>query len=149
MRLTKWTPLTPIDTVFDRLDWGFPAIDKYLDELNGERDSALRLPRTNIRETENAYEFSMEMPGVNKKDVEVHIEGDSLVIKGEHVLTTEDKTSKKDLLRREFRSSRYERTFTVGTDIDRENIKATMTDGVLTVTLPKTADKVGRKVDVS
>lgn len=147
MRLTKWTPLTPIDTVFDRMNWGFPALEKFFEDMTpSEGSSVLRLPRTNIRETDSDYVFTMEMPGVSKNEVEVHVEGDSLVIKGGH---EEEKHDEKGVIRREFRSTRYERTFTIGTDIDREKIKAGMENGVLTVTLPKSAAKVGRKVEVS
>ncbi len=149
MKITKYVaPVSPLDAVFDRLGFGLPAIDRFFGET-GELDenawSAVRLPRTNIRETDDAYLFTMEMPGLGRQDVDVNIEGDTLVIKGGKSETSEDK----GLLRREYRATRFERTFTVGNAIDREHVKAKMEDGILTVTLPKSAEKVGRKIDVA
>jgi HSP20 family protein len=149
MKITKYVaPVSPLDAVFDRLGFGLPAIDRFFGEASdvGEEGwSAVRLPRTNIRETDDSYVFTMEMPGLSRQNVEVNIEGDTLVVKGEKTEQSEEK----GLLRREYRASRFERTFTVGNAIDRDHVKAKMEEGILTVTLPKSAEKVGRKIDVA
>lgn len=149
MKITKYVaPVSPLDAVFDRLGFGLPQIDRYFGDANDAAEegwSAVRLPRTNIRETDDSYLFTMEMPGLSRQNVEVNIEGDTLVVKGEKTEQSEDK----GLLRREYRATRFERTFTVGNAIDRDNVKAKMEDGILTVTLPKSAEKVGRKIDVA
>jgi HSP20 family protein len=106
--------------------------------------SDFRLPRTNISETEDSFVFTLEMPGLTRKDVEVTLEDDELVVKGERTEKQEDK----GLLRREIRSTKFERAFTIGNAVEQDQIKAKMEDGVLTVTLPKKPEKVGRKVDV-
>jgi HSP20 family protein len=149
MKITKYVaPVSPLDAVFDRLGFGLPAIDRFLGDASGAAEegwNAVRLPRTNIRETDDSYIFSMELPGLNRQNVEVNIEGDTLVIKGEK----SEQSEEKGLLRREYRATRFERTFTVGNAIERDHVKAKMEDGVLTVTLPKSAEKVGRKIDVA
>jgi len=85
------------------------------------------------------------MPGLSREQVEVNIEGDTLVVKGG---VTEQSENQKGLLRSEFRATRFERTFTIGEQIDRDQVKAKMQDGILTITLPKTPEKVGRKVEI-
>lgn len=145
MRLTKYDPTNAFDKLFDNLGWGLVPRRLFEEELGGE-DEGFRVPRTNIHETEKDYVFTMEMPGISKKDVNVSIDGDRLLVTAENVQRTE---SDKGVLRREIRSQRYERSFTLGGNIDRETIKATMEDGVLTVTLPKKAEKVGRKITVA
>lgn len=147
MKITKYVaPVGPFDAVFDRLGWGLPALDRLFNESNGgESWAAVRLPRTNVHETDDAFLFTMEMPGLSRENVEINLEGDTLVVKGEK----SDESEAKGLVRREYQAMRFERTFTVGNAIDREKVKAKMENGILTVTLPKTAERVGRKIDVA
>lgn len=146
MKITKYVaPVTPLDAVFGRLGWGVPSLDRWLGDLDGNEGwTSVRLPRTNISETDDAYVFSLEMPGLTREDIEVNLEGDTLVVKGRK----ETKQEEKGALRREYHSTSFERTFSVGEGIDREKVKAKMENGVLTVTLPKAAERLGRKIDV-
>ena len=147
MKITKYVaPVSPLDAVIDRLGWGLPALDRLFSESNGgEGWTSVRLPRTNVHEADDAFIFTMEMPGLSRENVEINLEGDTLVVKGEKSVQSEDK----GLVRREYQSTRFERTFHVGDTIDRDKVKAKMTDGILTVTLPKTPERVGRKIDVA
>ncbi len=149
MKITKYvSPVSPLDAVFDRLGFGLPALDRFFGDAGHATEAGwttARLPRTNIHETEDSYVFTMEMPGLSREQVEVNIEGDTLVIKGEK----SEQSEEKGLLRREYRATRFERTFTVGNAVDRERVKAKMEDGILMVTLPKSPEKVGRKIDVA
>lgn len=143
-------PMDVFDHFFSNLDRGwFPVAGTCHSEPSVEKE-ALRLPRTNIEEKENGYVFTLEMPGVSKKDIEVSLEDDKLTVKGERTEEKAEKNGDGDrILRREIRSTRFERSFSLGSEIDQENIKARMEDGVLTITLAKKAEKLGRKVDVS
>ncbi len=99
-----------------------------------------------MEETADSILFTVELPGLSKKDVEVSVENETLTIKGERV----DKSERKEetgFLRREIRSSKFERSFALGERVDQDNIKAKMDDGVLTITVPKKEASVGRKVD--
>ena len=147
MRLVKYNrPIDVFDNWFGTLNRGlFPAFPRLHAEEASEETPVLRLPRTNIEEKDGNYSFTMEMPGLAKKDVEVAVENDTLTVKGEKTVETNDD---KGMLRREIRSSKFERSFSLGHEVDQENIKAKMEEGVLTITLPKKSDKVGRKVDV-
>jgi HSP20 family protein len=147
MKVTKYVaPVTPFETVFDRLGLSLPTLDRWLGDANGNESwTAVRLPRTNISQTDDAYVFTMEMPGLTREEIEVNLEGDTLVIKG----SKETKQDEQGLVRREFHSTKFERTFTVGEGIDREKVRAKMENGILTVTLPKAAAKIGRKIDVA
>ena len=150
MKITKYVaPVSPFDAVIDRLGWGLPALDRLFSESNGgESWTSVRLPRTNVRETDDAFVFTMEMPGLGRENVEISLEGDTLVVKGEKSDKSEQ-SEDKGVVRREYQSTRFERTFHVGDAIDRGKVKAKMTDGILTVTLPKTPERVGRKIDVA
>jgi HSP20 family protein len=148
MKLVKYhRPFEAFDSLFNSLNRGlFPAVSHSCaaDESN---EPAMRLPRTNIEEKDDSYVITLEMPGLSKKDIEVSVENDKLSVKGQRVEKSSDE-GEKGFLRREIRSSSYERGFVLGNEVDQDNIKAKMDDGVLTVTVAKKHDKVGRKVDV-
>ena len=149
MKLTRCIPMATGDTVFDGLNLSFPSLDRFFGEFDRSVDTdgraALRLPRTNISEKDNTFVLTVEMPGISREDVDIRVEGDRLLIKGGTEATTEDKESN----RSEYRAMRYERSFTVGNDIDAAKITAKMENGVLAVTLPKSEEKVGRTVKIS
>jgi HSP20 family protein len=139
-------PFEVFDSLFDSWNRGLvPAVPRVDDEDASKASPALRLPRTNVEEKDGSYVFTMEMPGLTKVDVDVSLENDVLTVKGER---TVEKNESEGWLRREIRSSKFERSFSLGNEVDQESIKAKMENGVLTVTLPKRSDKIGRKVDV-
>lgn len=148
MTLVKYRrPYGMFDGLFDSWNRGlFPALSRSCGVEASDME-ALRLPRTNVEEKEDSYVFTMEMPGLVKKDVEVSLENDTLTVKGERVEKSEEKEDK-GFLRREIRSSKFERNFSLGKEVEQENIKARMEDGILTITVPKKDEKVGRRVDV-
>lgn len=148
MTLIKYRPHnTQVDTLFDRLTRDmWPSFERIFGgELENEAEN-VRLPRTNVEETKDSYLFSMEMPGLTKKDVEVTVEGDVLTVRGEKTLKREEGT---ELVRSEIRSTRFERHFNLGGAVDPDNVRARMEDGILEVTLPKKAEKVGRRIDIA
>jgi len=139
MFLTKYIPSNTLDNVLDDF---FPFYRQRTgDESEGE---TFRLPKTNINESDKEFTLTMEMPGVEKKDVNVAVENDHIVITGEKT----EKTEAEGLLRREIRSETFRRSFLLDSSVDRENIKAKLENGVLKVTLAKRAESVGRKVTI-
>ena len=136
---------SPIDAIFDRLNW--PALNRaFADFENGSGALATRMPRTNVQETESAFLLTLEMPGLSREDVEVSYEKETLVVKGEKQEKSE-KSQEKGVVRREYHT-RFERSFNVH-GIDAEQVSAKMENGILVVTLPKSRERLGRKIDVS
>lgn len=153
MKLTKqdnqmapW--LSPFDSVLDRLNWAYP-LNRFLSDFDNEQAGTMttRVPRTNIQETENSYVLELEMPGLSRENVEVSYENDTLIIKGDKTEKTEKKEEGKGVVRREYHT-RFERSFQVH-GVDADGIQAKMSDGILAVTLPKSRERLGRKIDVS
>jgi HSP20 family protein len=137
------------DHFFGNLDRGWFPVAGTCTSENSRQKESLRLPRTNIEELEKSFVFTLEMPGLSKKDIEVSLEADKLTVRGERTAEKTDGGDGKKILRREIRTESFERSFSLGNEVDQENIKARMEDGVLTITLAKKAEKVGRKVDVN
>lgn len=139
MFLTKYRPRTELDSLFDGF---FPV---YKGFGGSERESeTFRMPMTNVNETDKAFVLTMEMPGVEKKNIDVAVEDDRIVVTGEKT----EKVETEGLLRREIRSEKFRRSFQIDSTIDRDQIKAKLESGVLKVTLPKKAETVGRKVNI-
>ena len=94
-------------------------------------------PAMDIAETEKAYEITAELPGMSKSDVEVVASNGGLTIKGEKKEEKEEK--KKDYYLSERRYGSFERRMQIPEGVDVDKIEASFKNGVLTVTLPKTA----------
>jgi HSP20 family protein len=130
------------------MNWGFPALNRVFSDFENEAGSlATRMPRTNVHETDNAYVLTLEMPGLSRDEVEVSYENDTLIVKGEKAETAEKKDDNRGTVRREYHT-RFERSFSVH-GIDPDQVSAKMENGTLVVTLPKSRERLGRKINVS
>ena len=94
-------------------------------------------PAVNVIENEKDYTLELAAPGMTKDDFSVRLENDN-----ELVISLQKKEEKKEeqaknYLRREFSYASYQRTFLIPDEVDIDAIAASMTDGVLSVTLPK------------
>ena len=92
--------------------------------------------RTDIRKTDSGFVLEADLPGVDKKDISVNIEGDILTIKAERHSESEDNEKKDSFVRIERSYGSYERSFDVS-GIDTENIEAKYENGVLMLTMPE------------
>ena len=107
-------------------------------------------PAINVSENENEYIVELAAPGLRKEDFDISINNDGdLVIKMEK--KNEVKDEKAHYLRREFAYSKYEQTLILPDDVNKDEVGARMSDGVLNITLPKlnkTVQKVARQIEV-
>jgi HSP20 family protein len=95
-------------------------------------------PAVDIAEKDGAYEITAELPGIDEKNLEVQLSNDVLVIKGEKQEEKEEKQKDYHLSERRFGS--FQRSFRLPEDVEAEKIEAQFKNGVLTVTLPKSAE---------
>ena len=93
--------------------------------------------KTDIKETENSYLMDIEVPGFDKKDVNISLKDGYLTITAEKKETEEDK--KHNYLRRE-RSASLSRSYYVG-DVAKESVKAKYENGMLMIEIPKEETK--------
>jgi len=107
-------------------------------------------PRVDIKEQGNHYEITAELPGVDKKDIHVHVKDGILTLEAES--EQEDKEEKEGkIIRQERRYGKFMRSFNLGEDIKESDIKASFKDGVLKLEAPKIAakEKERRRIEVS
>jgi HSP20 family protein len=103
-------------------------------------------PAMNVWETDSNYFIEAELPGFRMEDIEVSVLGDEVTIKGERKTTAPEKAA---YLRRERRLGEFTRTFTLPNGIESQHVEASLIDGVLLVTLPKSPAAQPRRIAVN
>lgn len=90
--------------------------------------------KTDIKEDEENYYIESELPGLDRDDIQVEIDDNTLIISA----TNEEEVEKEETnyIRRERRSGTYQRTFRLD-NVNEDNIEAEYNDGILNITLPK------------
>lgn len=130
-----------MDRVFDRFAgaFGLPSLSRIFDTpaFGFASSVAGPSPAVDITEDATSYKMTAELPGMSEKDVEVTVSGDTLMIKGEKRQETEKKEESYYLSERSWGA--FQRSFSLPDDVDRDKINAEFVKGVLTLTLPKTA----------
>jgi HSP20 family protein len=157
MPLREWWPLETlrreVERAFDefyRGPWRLPFTRTAFDVGPVWPGEAIwgATPAVDIVEREQDYVISAEMPGVEASDIEVRLSEDRLTIKGEKKAKVEEE--RKGVFVSERRYGSFQRAFKVPDSVNSDKISATFAHGVLTVTLPKTAEaqKAERKIEV-
>ncbi|MBF0187737.1 MAG: Hsp20/alpha crystallin family protein [Magnetococcales bacterium] len=102
--------------------------------------------RVDVREDEEGYHLTADLPGMNQEDIHVHVENGRLTLSGERRFEHEEK--KDDYRRVERAYGRFSRSFQIPTATDATKIEASYRNGVLEVTLPKAEQAKPRAIEV-
>lgn len=133
------SPLTflqrEIDRLFDDFSNGFSAFGSH----------ALA-PKVNVSETDKVLEITAELPGLEEKDVEVNFADNVFTIRGEKKAEKEEKDKNYRLIERSYGT--FSRSMELPNGIDPNAIKASISKGVLTVTVQKPAAQIAKKIEV-
>ena len=136
--------LTPFDKMFDSMvESQFPEVVKSVG-VKPYQGSAY--PKVNVYEYDDKVGIVAEIPGLNKKQLNVEVEDGVLTISGDKHSTFEDEGAK--VLRRELKQSSFKRSFELGEQLDGDNINASFKDGVLSVSIPKIEPEKPKKTFV-
>jgi len=96
-------------------------------------------PQINVSETDTEIRVTAELPGVNENDVQVDLNDDLLVIRGEKKFERKDEKENFHFMERSYGT--FQRTLQLPFSVDPDQVQATFENGVLTITLPKTAQQ--------
>jgi len=135
---------TEMDRLFDRFTSGFSMTP--FPSVGFRTSFDAPSPAVDITEDEAAFQLSAELPGMTEKDIEVSLSGDALTIKGEKHQEREEKDQNHYLTERSY--GEFRRAFILPESVNREKVAAEFTNGVLTVTLPKTLQAAPKKIEV-
>ena len=103
-------------------------------------------PRADVVETEDAYELSLDLPGVGRDALDITLEDGTLKISGERAVDARHQDGR--FHRVERRYGRFFRSFTLGSDLDPDAVEASYDDGVLHVTVGKSERAQPRRIAI-
>jgi len=132
-----------IDRLFDDFTRGWPTMTR--DWPTMARTSEL-MPSMDVAETDKEIEITAELPGLAEKDVQVNVADNVLTIKGEKKSEKEEKDKNYRMFERSYGA--FSRTLDLPAGINPDTIKASLSNGVLKVTVPKPAAAQVKKVEV-
>ena len=146
MELMKWNPMkdffnvpSRFDTIFD--DFFYPAR-----RASGQEAALGWNPAVDVYESDDAIVVKAELPGMNKDQISVEMEGHLLTIKGER--SSENEVKENNYYRRERTQGSFRRTLALPGEVDPETIKADYKDGVLKIEVPKPEEKKPKQISV-
>ncbi len=136
-----------IDKLFANVFHGFPMSSSRKE--NGETWGGLILPHVDIGEGKKHYTITVEVPGVNEKDIDLTLADGTLMIRGEKRSEQEDTDKHYHRIERSYGS--FQRMLSLPTDADENKVEAKFKDGVLTITIAKdpSAKPASRKIAIA
>lgn len=141
MPLVPWRPFRDIDRFFD--DWDNER--SLFSEL-----PEMRVPRTDVYETDKDVIAKVELPGLKSEDIDVEVKNNVLTVQGKMEDKKEEK--RKGYFRKEISKGFYKRSLPLPVGVEDKKAKADYKDGLLSVTIPKAKpkkeEKEGTKVKV-
>jgi len=141
-----------MDRLFDRFTgFGLPSVRRWFDTeptWTYESSFSFPVPAVDVTEGDKDFKVTAELPGLEEKDIDVRVSNHTLTIKGEKSYEKEEKNKDHHVSERAYGS--FQRSFTLPEGVDADKITAALAKGVLTVTLPKTAEaqKPAKKIEV-
>lgn len=146
-KLVRFSPradLGRMQTEFDRMFGNFfPGLGLQ----NDVEQAASWAPRIDVVETDDAFLFEFDVPGVNKEDIHVNLHDGTLTVSGERKSREIEETE--DVVRVERFTGHFYRSFSVPMAIKEKDIEANYVDGVLSLRLPKAEESKPRKIKIS
>ncbi len=139
--------LIPRNNLFD-MDRFFN--DVWAPVASDSQSGSFFAPRVDIKEKDDHYEITAELPGVKKEDIQLHVKDGILTLEAE--ASQEDKEEKEGkLIRQERRYGRFMRSFNLGSDVQESDIQASFSDGVLKLQAPKLVEQPAerRRIEVN
>jgi HSP20 family protein len=143
MALTRWSPRTrslvdftnTIDSIFNKF-------------FEGEEESSVYRfdPAMDVEETGKEFKLTAELPGMDKKDVNISIKDDVLTISGEK--KEEKKKEESDYYRSERVFGKFQRSFRLPEIVEEDKIEAEFKNGILNVTIPKSKETVTKEKQI-
>jgi HSP20 family protein len=142
----SWDPIGDLVSLQDRMNRLFHEATERT--TRGEQDGGLEieradwLPPADIYNGESEYILAIDLPGINRDELEISLDDDRLTVRGERVIEREGGQ------RAERPHGRFVRKFGVPATVDQKAIAAEYKDGVLRIRLPKRAEQKARRVEI-
>jgi HSP20 family protein len=134
----RWDPLQDFEDLYAQMGRLVPAALRL-------SETTPWVPAADVSETDDAYIVEVELPGVKREDIGIEVFGNELTISGE----VKERERVGLLRRRARRVGEFEYRASLPRDVDADNIEATLSEGVLTVRVPKGRRAKPRRIEIS
>jgi HSP20 family protein len=144
--LSRWDPMREMMSMRSQMD---RVLNDWLTTAGGWREGesgGMHHLLLDVSESDEAYNVCASIPGIKPEDLNISVQNNTLTIQGE-TKQEQDREGEQWHLR-ERRYGQFQRTITLPTNIEPDQIGAEYTDGVLTLTLPKSRESMPRKINV-
>lgn len=142
--LTRWDPFRELSTIQDRMNRLFQ--DVYSTNREEGLSTTAFAPPTDVYEDENHVTLKLEIPGIDERDLDIRVENNNLIIKGERKFEKEEKEENFRRVERQYGA--FVRSFSLPSTVDTENISANYDKGVLTISMAKRAEAKPKQIQV-
>ncbi len=151
MAIVKWTPMRELENIrrdMERLvdDFIEPFPRRHLIRWPKITETGSLVPNMEVINREDEYVVRAELPGIEKKDIDLTITEDTLTIKGEVKRSEEVKDD--EYLLSELSYGKFSRTITLPAEVDSGKAKAVSRDGIIEITLPKKKESKAKEIKV-
>ncbi len=145
MTLVRWRPRNEflLDPFFDTFN---ERVSELFGDLRQESPRKTWYPALDLVEEKDRLVVHLELPGVDPKSVQIHLQGDVLTVSGERKDDFEAKDSK--VLKREHVYGAFQRALQLPFRVVADKVKATCEKGVMSISMPKVEEQVGRQIQV-
>jgi len=137
-----------IDRLFDDFFHAPSLFSQFSEGLSPLESAGVLKPKLDIAENPENYTISVEVPGIDEKDVQLHLEGDVMTIRGEKRQQHEKKEDKYHRVERSYGA--FQRVLTLPRDADVNSINAKFNNGVLTIVVARSGENKSnsRRIDI-
>ncbi len=143
-----WAPFREMEALQNEMNKLFNfSLGRWNGELPEGSDGVALVPAMDIADTKDGLKITTEVPGIDRKDLNVSVDGNTLVIKGEK--KREEKSDEDGVLRTERSYGSFYRAVTLPTTVDSTKVDASYKNGVLTLTLPKKEEAKPKQIAIN
>ena len=134
MSLIKWKPLNNQIDTFDNV------LDQFFNDFAFDPRFSLNTnqPYSYMNENKKEYYLNMDLPGLEKEDINARVENNHVIVSGER---------KNDSINNNF-YGKFEQIFKIPENVKVDKIKASLKNGVLNITFPKDKNAIGKEIDI-
>ena len=146
MNLVRLNPWREMPTLHNRLNRFFDDPFLRIGRMDEEANPGMWNPAVDLYEKDDHFVIKAELPGVDKNDIKVDLKDRVLTLSGER--TYDNEVGEENYYRKERFFGKFQRAFTLPTDVDSDKITAEFKDGVLRVEVPKPEEKKAKQVTI-
>jgi HSP20 family protein len=147
MAVIKWDPFRDLNILQDRMNRLFEDTGRGIRRNEEPAATTIWSPAVDIYETDGEIVVQAELPGMDRKDISLHLENNVLTIRGDRQFKKETKEDNYHRIERSYGG--FSRSFSIPTSVDEDKIRADYKDGVLKIALPKKEQARPKQIQIA